>query len=382
MILSRHSVPTQAPPGNVSISLVGNVAGWNHTLSSGDNPTITVHYGDSVSLQLTSVDVTHVFYMDRMNNTQSDCSQPIPYDLCSNPFSPGPGTFLVFTVDFEPGNYSYYCEYYPGSMHGTLKVLPSGRDFYLSPSSLSMTIRPGSSATSTVYVKSNDNFAGTVSLLAPNPPSGLTPTLNPSSVSPPLNGTVPSVFNLTVSASKAPGVYYAWIAGYNGSVTHSFRVSVTVVGAPDFSIATTTNSIILLQGAAGIATITIGSFNGFSGNVSLSDTLSPNGPVVLLNPSTVTIGSGASATSVLTVSTSATTSPSNYTITVIAINPNGQQAHSLQVRVTVNIPPSNPPPSILGIPTFIFGGIAAAVAAVSMAIFLARRRRLRKKHFP
>ena len=56
--ISHSGVPVSSS-SNVSIRLVGLVNGWN-----GTNPTITVNQGDTVSIILTSGDITHQFAVD------------------------------------------------------------------------------------------------------------------------------------------------------------------------------------------------------------------------------------------------------------------------------------------------------------------------------
>src|SRR5207249_1223626 len=65
---------------------------------------------------------------------------------------------------------------------------------------------------------------------------------------------------------------------------------------PDFSIASNPTSVSILQGSNANSTITVSSINSFSGTITLSATVSPSGPQTSLNPSSLTLTSGASAT--------------------------------------------------------------------------------------
>jgi hypothetical protein len=70
--------------------------------------------------------------------------------------------------------------------------------------------------------------------------------------------------------------------------------------------------------------------------VNLTATVSPivgNGPTATLNPMRVTLTSGGTANSLLSVSTSGSTPARSYTIFVLATS--GTFSHSLSISVTV-----------------------------------------------
>lgn len=113
--ISHSGVPVSSS-SNVSIRLVGLVNGWN-----GTNPTITVNQGDTVSIILTSGDITHQFAVDWDQdgaNVNGVCSSG---DNCSSVFGPGPSTPFTFIANFAPGNYTYFCTFHI-TMVGTLEV--------------------------------------------------------------------------------------------------------------------------------------------------------------------------------------------------------------------------------------------------------------------
>jgi plastocyanin len=110
-----------------TISLVGTIAGWNSTTTTGINPTITVTQGDSVTLQLTSTDTTHQFYVDVDKNGIADCPNPPTSspDKCSLFFTPISPTAFMFTIDFSTGTYTYFCSLHPSTMFGKFTVKTS-----------------------------------------------------------------------------------------------------------------------------------------------------------------------------------------------------------------------------------------------------------------
>lgn len=103
-----------------TIILVGFTFAWNNT--STPNPTITVTFGQDVTIQLSSGDgVLHRFFVDvDKNGPTPDCPGA---DVCSTAFPPS--TSLTFTVNFAPGTYTYYCSVHPTTMLGKfIVVLP------------------------------------------------------------------------------------------------------------------------------------------------------------------------------------------------------------------------------------------------------------------
>jgi len=89
----------------------------------------------------------------------------------------------------------------------------------------------------------------------------------------------------------------------------------------DFSLTATPDKLSVLTGQSGNSTITLDTFNLFSGNVSFSTTLSPTSnttgsiPTATMTPSSVLVSPGGIASSILTVTTAAS-SLGNYTVLV------------------------------------------------------------------
>ncbi len=114
---SMYLVP-RVHAANVSLELVGNRLAWNLT-SPPLNPTITVDYGDNVTIKLTSTDVTHKFFVDVNNDTSSDCPSP---DYCSNSVTQANPQTFSFKANFTAGTYTYYCAFHPYNMAGVFTV--------------------------------------------------------------------------------------------------------------------------------------------------------------------------------------------------------------------------------------------------------------------
>jgi len=110
--------------------------------------------------------------------------------------------------------------------------------------------------------------------------------------------------------------------------------SQTVTVANPYALIAFPSSLTVAPTKTNSSNILVTSFNGFSGNVSLSATASPSSLTVLLSPIVVSLASNSSANSVLSVSASSSTSPGSYTVTVIGTNGSFKQSVPISVTVT------------------------------------------------
>ncbi len=117
-------------------------------------------------------------------------------------------------------------------------------------------------------------------------------------------------------------------AGASSTVTNSITVKAST---SDFSITANPSGLSVLVGASGTSTITLASLGTFSGNITLSTSVSPAGPIASLNPITVIVKSGGTATSTLTVPVSSGTMLGNYTVLVTGTA--GATSHSTTLSI-------------------------------------------------
>ncbi|HXA41354.1 MAG TPA: hypothetical protein VNV65_00420 [Candidatus Solibacter sp.] len=96
-------------------------------------------------------------------------------------------------------------------------------DFSISLSPSSLTVAAGSGGTSTVSTTAI-NGSGTVSMAVSGAPSGVTATVNPTSVA--AGGS--STLTISTTSSAAAGTYTITVTGTEGSKTHSATLSLTV----------------------------------------------------------------------------------------------------------------------------------------------------------
>ncbi len=311
--------PSAGHANPASFALFGrifpNPGGWGSTSTNimTPGPSLTVVAGESVTLSLTSVDgASHNWGVDYNNNQFSDSGEPVSPIFISSTTP----TSYTFTATTTPGMYTYYCFVHHGPMVGNFIV----QDFSISANPASVgPLDVGAQGTSTITISQLSGFSGTVDLSTSASP-GLTASVNPTSI-----GGGSGTSTLTVSASAA-GFYAVNVTGTSGILSH--RVTVIVnVAQPDFSIDASPTSVgPLTVGVQGTSTITISSFNGFSGTVDL--TTSPStGLSASVNPVSVMSGSGAST---LTVSAA-----SGGSYSVVVTGTSGLLSHQVTVSVSV-----------------------------------------------
>ena len=316
--LSKLALPSipKAHATARSIVLVGNyLYGWNSS-----NPSITVYQGDSVSVALSSGDgQSHRFVVD-VDKDGKGFTPICPPDKCSLVFPPS--TTYSFAADFA-GTYTYYCTYHPATMFGSFTA--NGPDFGVSSNPSSLSIQQGSKANSTISVTSLGNFAGPVSLSSS--PSALMTSFSPNSVIVPGGGKGKSNLTISVPVGTTPGPYNVIVTASNSTTSHSTNVAVTVP-APSFTVSASPTSLTINSGASGTSTITVAASNGFSGTVSLATTVPSGRATATPNPTSVTLSSTTtSAASTLTVSSAL----GMFNVTVTATS--GGTSHSTQVLV-------------------------------------------------
>src|SRR5207245_7061476 len=103
---------------------------------------------------------------------------------------------------------------------------------------------------------------------------------------------------------------------------------------PDFNIKARLPSVSVSQGSTPTTTITLTSLSGFKGTLTLTGTVSQTGPTVTFSPASVTLASGGTVTSNMTVSVAGGTYPTatgSYPVTVTVTN--GTLTHSTTVEV-------------------------------------------------
>jgi hypothetical protein len=261
MHLTPSTLPSIQPVNatSLTISLVATYPYWNNS-----NPPITVTKGDTVTISLSRTDAyMHQFLVDFDNDGVGDTSDCGTTDQCSGLFSTPPPPVGPFTVNSNPGTYTYYCTVHYAYMKGNFVVQSqtSTPDLSINSNPTSLTIFQGASGTTSVTLNSLNGFSGTVNLTASVSPSGPQPSVNPTSVSLSAGGSASSTLTVSTSSSGyystpiAQGNYAVNVTASSNSIHHSIPVSLTV-GSTN-SVPPSAPSLPLLPIAGGIVAVIV-----------------------------------------------------------------------------------------------------------------------------
>ena len=241
---------------------------------------------------------------------------------------------LVLLAAFAGGLYAHY-------LFGlaTTPGQSNAPDFNLGMSPASMMVIQGNLTKFTISLTSLNGFEGSVNLnvsISPNIQNATT-ALNPESVSL-LYGTGSATLTIQIPPTTRTGTYTITIAGTARMITHDVDSFLQVITPPppDFQMRAGPSALNVTRGSAGTSTVYLTSAGGFSGTIMLSVSISPsNGssPTIALNPNKVTLSPGGTASTVLTVTTTGTTSPGSYTVTIQGAN--GNLSHSATLSLLV-----------------------------------------------
>jgi autotransporter-associated beta strand protein len=183
--------------------------------------------------------------------------------------------------------------------------------FSISNSPIAQTISPGTNAIFTVTVGDPTLMSNVVALSVSGLPANSSANFNTNS----LIGARTATMTFTASNSISPGTYTLNVIGTSAGLSHTSQVSV-VVGS--FSMGINPLSQTVLPGNSTNYTLTITTNAGFSGNVNFGLSGLPPGANANFNPPSLN-GNG---TSMLSVTTSAGTSPGVYPLTIYGTNGN------------------------------------------------------------
>ncbi len=215
---------------------------------------------------------------------------------------------------------------------------PPDFDMSAGPSSLSLV--QGMSGTSNIVVTSLNNFQGTVTLTDSTSSPAIAATLGTNSVTLTPGASAGIALTVATTTSTPPGTYTVTVSGTSGTLSHAVAVTIVVSAPappPDFSISSSGTSFALGRGSAAFPTITLTSLNGFSGTVNIQVSVTPatTHPVIAsVNPTSVNLASGGTASTPLTINAAHNTVPGSYTITVTGTS--GSLSHSVTISVTVH----------------------------------------------
>jgi uncharacterized membrane protein len=206
-------------------------------------------------------------------------------------------------------------------------------DFRLTVSPSYFTLNEHSNSNATINLLSSLGFHGTVTLSAYSyGPNGPNFTINPSTVTLAANGTGTSKLTISTATSN-PGYYTIQVTGTSGSISHTFYVSVNVIG-PDFTLSANPSYFTIKAGDSAQSTISVSSVLRFNGTIALNT--SSIGVTAILDKYSVSVNSTTPATATLTISVPSNTQSGFYSVYVNGVS--GSLTHSAYIYVNVVAP--------------------------------------------
>ncbi len=222
-----------------------------------------------------------------------------------------------------------------GGMCTLSYVNPSG-DFLVSASPSSQSVVQGSAASYNVTVTPLEGFSATVSLSAGGLPPDASATFSPASIS---GGSGSSTLNITTSSSSQFGNYPITITATSTSPNLTLSTTVTLVVNPaGFALSVTPASQNVTQGNPTNYIVTSTPVAGFTDDVTLSVSGLPGDASASFSQDSITGGVGSST---LNVTTSPSTPPGTYTLTISGTS--GPLTHTLAATLAVYAPVVYPP---------------------------------------
>ncbi len=242
---------------------------------------------------------------------------------------------LTTTVTTPPGTHASKARGVSGAMTRTfgLTLAVPVPDFTLScPSSL--TVAAGSSGTASCTVNSANGFAAPVDLSCASLPAGVTCSYSPNPVTPPGDGTVGSTLTVAVSPTAVAGTFTVQARGVSGGLTRNFSFTLQI---SDFILSCSPTSFTIPPGGGSrTSSCTVTSQRSFAGEVTFDCATLPTGASCAYAPASVTLPANGSATSVLTLTTTAATPVGTYGI--LARGVSGSLVRSRTLTLTVPAP--------------------------------------------
>jgi hypothetical protein len=202
-------------------------------------------------------------------------------------------------------------------------------DFSGFSSPTSQTAIAGTNTSYDVQVVPLFGWTRDVSLSVSGLPSGVTASFQPVTVP---FGSGATLLSISTAASTTPGTYTLTLTGMAGTVSHSTTITLVVNPASaDFGGDITPGSQLVAGGQQANYAVQVVSFNGFTGDVTLSVSGMPPGSFVSFNPPVVTGGSGSS---ILTVVSPTTSQSGAYILTITGTS--GSLSHSGKRELDIN----------------------------------------------
>jgi len=202
--------------------------------------------------------------------------------------------------------------------------------FYVAPMPMFKSVIRGKSTTFNIGVASVGTFSQDVLLSAPNVPTGMTSSFNPTKVQPPPGGVGSSILTITTASSMSQGTYYVTVVGSAGGRTSKQSIAISV---GDFAVAVTPASKTAEQNSTATFTVTGTSSDDYTAVMSLGVSGVPTGVTPTFSPPSIVIPVAGSNTSTLNLAISQTAPVGTH---ILVINgTSGTQSHTTNATLII-----------------------------------------------
>ena len=202
--------------------------------------------------------------------------------------------------------------------------------FYVAPMPMFKSVIRGKSTTFNIGVASVGTFSQDVLLSAPNVPTGMTSSFNPTKVQPPPGGVGSSILTITTASSISQGTYYVTVVGSAGGRTSKQSIAISV---GDFAVAVTPASKTAEQNSTATFTVTGTSSDDYTAVMSLGVSGVPTGVTPTFSPPSIVIPVAGSNTSTLNLAISQTAPVGTH---ILVINgTSGTQSHTTNATLII-----------------------------------------------
>ena len=342
--------------GNYTLTVTGTSGSLVHSATATfqfQDFTLSISSPASIEVGVFSTSTVTITALNHFAGTVS-LTYSLPLGVSCGVITPnrltGSGTATVSCSATAAGTYTLTFRGTAGLLTHSASSTIQAVDFSITGIASPQVSPVGTNATSSITLTSLNGYSGNVTLTAAvQPPlvggagggGGRTrltmaapsgqpvPSFNPVSIFLSSGGTGQSNLTIILSPSVPAGNYLITVMASDGTIVRYVQFT---LAATDFILSSQTTSLTMNAGSNSTQTLNLQSLNGFQGNLALSSSFSPTGPLATLTPSTVYLTAGGNS-SLLTIVVPSNTAPGTYTLTVQAIS--GTLSHTIYITVTV-----------------------------------------------
>ena len=249
---------------------------------------------------------------------------------------------LTFTVTptsaDEPGSYPITISGTSSVTHNyyVILIVEATGDFTIEASQDTLSVNQGESASVTITITSISGFASKTILKwewVGTKPTGVTPSLSPSYVTPTSGGSKDSTLKIETTSSATLGTFEIMVTGTSYPKVHNVNVTVEIKSIATFTVQASPASRSVYPGQSAEYTVTVATTGGYNKRIMFTlNPAPPSGISYSFSPPEVTPPSV--TTSTLTVYTTSTVPTGTYALTIQGAGDGTTDTH--QVTLTVS----------------------------------------------